>query len=50
VGELQSELQRYARRFARWDTSADDEVSEGADNGDWTDEDIRIEGVTDDLL
>jgi hypothetical protein len=50
VGELQSEPRRYAPRAARWDTSADDEDEEDADEGEWIDEDIGIEGVTDDLL
>jgi hypothetical protein len=49
VGEVRSEPRRYAPR-ARWDTSADDEDEEDADDGEWIDEDIGIEGVTDDLL
>ena len=45
VGELQSEQRHYAPQPACWDTSADDE-----DEEEWIDEDIGIEGVTDDLL
>ena len=50
VGELQSERRHYAPRPTRWDTSADDEDEEDADEEEWIDEDIGIEGVTDDLL
>lgn len=50
VGELQSGPQRYAPRPPRWDPSADDEDEEDADDGEWVDEDIGIESVTDDLL
>ena len=50
VSKLQSVLWHYARRPACWDTSADDEDKKDADNGQWIDENIGIEGVTDDLL
>jgi hypothetical protein len=50
VGEHRPERQHYAPRPARWDASADDEDEEDADDGEWIDEDIGIEGVTDDLL
>ncbi|KAH9037513.1 hypothetical protein EDB85DRAFT_2142466 [Lactarius pseudohatsudake] len=50
VGE-QSEPQRFAPRPARWDESADDEDEADADDGEWIDEDVGIEGgVADDLL
>jgi hypothetical protein len=50
VGKLQSEPRHYIPQPARWDTSADDEDEADADDGEWIDEDIGIEGVTDDLL
>ena len=50
VGGHQPEPRRYAPRPALWDASADDEDEEDADDGEWIDEDIGIEGVTDDLL
>jgi hypothetical protein len=50
VGELQPKPKHYAPRPALWDTSADDEDEEDADDAEWIDEDIGIEGVTDDLL
>ena len=50
MGEHRPEPRRYAPRPARWDASADDEDEEDADDGEWIDEDIGIEGVTDDLL
>jgi hypothetical protein len=42
VCELQSEPQHSAPRRAHWDEDADD--------GKWSDEDVGIEGVADDLL
>ncbi|KAI9510996.1 hypothetical protein F5148DRAFT_1175117 [Russula earlei] len=50
VGEHRSEPRRYAPRPARWDTSADDEDEADGDDGEWFDEDVGTEGVTDDLL
>lgn len=50
VGEHRPERQHYAPRPARWDASADDEDEEDGDDGEWIDEDIGIESVTDDLL
>ena len=50
MGELRPEPKHYAPRPALWDTSADDEDEEDADDAEWIDEDIGIEGVTDDLL
>ena len=50
VGEHQSRPQRYAPRPSRWDTGADDEDEVDADDGEWVDEDVGHEGVTDDLL
>ena len=50
VGKLQSERRHNAPRPSRWDTSAEDEDEEDADEEEWIDEDIGIEGVTDDLL
>ena len=49
VGELQSEP-RHNTPHACWDTSADDKGEDDADDGEWIDEDIGIEGVTGDLL
>ena len=50
VGKLQSERQHYTPWLACWDTSTDDEDEEDADKEEWIDENIGIEGVTDDLL
>lgn len=50
VGEHHYEPHRYAPRPARWDASADDEDEADADDGEWVDEDMGVEGVADDLL
>ncbi len=50
VGEHQSEPRHFAPQPARWDESADDEDEADADDGEWIDEDVGIEGVADDLL
>ncbi|KAH9962452.1 hypothetical protein BC827DRAFT_1267057 [Russula dissimulans] len=50
VDEFQHEPRRYAPRPTHWDNSADDEDEADADDGEWVDEDVGIEGVTDDLL
>ena len=42
--------QYYAHWPTHWDTSADDKNEEDADDGQWIDKDIGIEGVTDNLL
>ena len=39
-----------AHRPARWDESADDEDNADADDGEWIDEDVGVEGAADDLL
>ena len=43
-------VHHYAPRPARWDESADDEDKADADDGEWIDEVVGIEGVADDLL
>ena len=50
VDENQTESHHYAPRPAPWDESADDEDEADADEGEWIDEDVGIEGVADDLL
>ena len=50
VGELQSQPRHHASRLARRNTCADNEDEENGDDEEWVDEDIGIEGVTDDLL
>jgi hypothetical protein len=49
VGERQSEPRRYVPRPLHWDVGADDEEVD-ADNGEWVDEDVGNEDITDDLL
>jgi hypothetical protein len=50
VGEHQSEPQHYVPQPLQWDASANDEDEVDADDGEWIDEDIGHEGVTDNLL
>jgi hypothetical protein len=48
VGENQSESHHSAPRLARWDESVDDDEAD-ADDGEWIDEGVGIEGVAADL-
>ncbi|KAI0260896.1 hypothetical protein BC834DRAFT_897936, partial [Gloeopeniophorella convolvens] len=50
VGEQHSAPRPYAPRAARWDESADDEDEMDSEEGEWIDEDIGVEGMSDDLL